>query len=206
MKRDQRGFQPGALRRGILLLPAASLMLSACGSRPAPFKNTDITGADFGKDFSLTDHHGKLRHLADFRGRILTVFFGYTQCPDVCPSTLAEMAQVMSQLGERAEQVQVAFITVDPERDTQALLAEYVPAFHPSFLGLRGDLDATARTAKAFRVFYQKVKGITPDRYTIDHTAGSYVYDRQGRIRLFIKHGTGPDPILADIRRLLDEK
>ncbi|MEN9773350.1 MAG: hypothetical protein RL322_420 [Pseudomonadota bacterium] len=205
MKPNSEGRYPDALRRVLLLAPAASGLLSACGARPAPFQNTDITGADFGKDFSLTDHHGRVRQRADFRGRILTVFFGYTQCPDVCPSTLSEMAQVMSQLGERAAQVQVAFITVDPERDTQALLAEYVPAFHPSFLGLRGDLETTARTAKAFRVFYQKVKGKTPDQYTIDHTAGSYVYDRQGRIRLFIKHGTGPAPILADLRRLLDE-
>lgn len=196
---------PRRLRRQMILLPGAAMVLAACDSRPPAFRNTDVTGADFGKGFELTDHLGKVRRLEDFRGRILTVFFGFTQCPDVCPSTLSEMAQVMAQLGERSSQVQVAFITVDPERDTQALLAEYVPAFHPSFIGLRGDLETTAKTAKAFRVFYQKVKGKTPDSYTIDHTAGSYVYDRQGRLRLFIKHGTGPEPILADIRRLLNE-
>lgn len=196
----------GLDRRSFLaLVPTAALSLAGCDGRAPAFRNTDVTGADFGKGFELTDHTGKVRRLEDFRGKILTVFFGFTHCPDVCPSTLAEMAEVLSQLGPRASQVQVAFITVDPERDTQELLAEYVPAFHPSFLGLRGDLEATARTAKAFRVFYQKVPGKTPGSYTIDHTAGTYVYDRQGRIRLFVKHGAGPEPILADIRRLLDE-
>jgi protein SCO1/2 len=192
-------------RQFLALIPAAALLLTACDSRAPAFRNTDVTGADFGKGFELTDHNGQVRRLEDFRGKILTVFFGFTQCPDVCPSTLSEMAEIMAQLGRRASEVQVAFITVDPERDTQELLAQYVPAFHPSFIGLRGDEAATARTAKAFRVFYQKVKGKTPGSYTIDHTAGTYVYDRQGRIRLFVKHGAGPEPILADIRRLLDE-
>jgi protein SCO1/2 len=197
---------PGLCRRHFLgLVPVAVLPLAACDARSPAFRNTDVTGADFGKGFELTDHTGKLRRLEDFRGKILMVFFGYTQCPDFCPSTLAEMAEVMSNLGPRASQVQVAFITVDPERDTQELLAEYVPAFHPSFIGLRGDAEATARTAKAFRVVYQKAPGKTPGSYTVDHTAGTYVFDRKGRIRLFVRHGAGPEPILADVRRLLDE-
>jgi protein SCO1/2 len=203
---DMRAGWPGLRRRRLLCLaPAAALLLAGCDSRALAFRNTDVTGADFGKGFELTDHTGQVRRLEDFRGKVLTIFFGFTHCPDVCPSTLAEMAEIMSRLGPLASQVQVAFITVDPERDTQDLLAQYVPAFHPSFIGLRGDEEATARTAKAFRVFYQKVKGKTPGSYTIDHTAGTYVLDRQGRLRLFVKHGAGPDPILADLRRLLAE-
>lgn len=188
------------------LLAGLALGLAGCDpSRPA-FRNVDITGADFAKGFELTDHQGRVVRLEDFKGRLLVVFFGYTQCPDVCPTTLAEMAEVMQGLGARAAEVQVAFITVDPERDTQALLAEYVPTFDSRFIGLRGDAEATARTAKAFKVFYQKVAGKTEGSYTVDHTAGSYVFDRQSRVRLLIKHGTGAEPIAADLRRLLDEK
>jgi protein SCO1/2 len=199
-------LRPMRLRRRLMLSGAAGLLLASCDGRAPAFRNTDVTGADFGKGFELTDHWGQTRRLEDFRGKVLAVFFGFTHCPDVCPSTLAEMAEVMARLGPRADQLQVVFITVDPERDTQALLAEYVPAFHPSFIGLRGDLEATARTAKSFRVFFQKVKGKTPESYTIDHTAGSYIYDRTGRLRLFVRHGAGADPILADVRRLLDER
>lgn len=196
--------QRRALVRASLSLCALGA-LSACSDKPA-FRNTDITGADFAKDFELTDHHGRPCRLADFRGRLVVVFFGFTHCPDVCPSTMAEMGEVLRALGpQAAAQVQVVFITVDPERDTQELLAQYVPAFDKSFLGLRGNAEATARVAKSFRVFYQKVPGKTAGSYTIDHTAGSYVFDRQGRVRLFIKHGAGPAPIEADLRRLLLE-
>lgn len=187
---------------------ALSLALAGCdgssggGSKPS-FRNTDITGADFAKELALTGHDGKPYTLADFRGKAIVVFFGFTQCPDVCPSTLAELAEVMKQLGPLADRVQVLFVSVDPERDTQELLANYVPAFDKRFLGLYGDADATARAAKAFKVFYQKVPGKTPGSYTIDHTAGSYVFDPQGRVRLFIKHGTGPEPIVHDLRQLL---
>jgi protein SCO1/2 len=131
------------------------------------------------------------------------VFFGYTQCPDVCPTTMAEMATVMQKLGPLADQVQVLFITLDPERDTQQLLASYVPAFDKRFIGLHGTPEQTAKTAKEFKVFYAKVPGSDPDSYTIDHTAGSYVFDRDGRLRLFIRHGQGPDPIAHDLRQLL---
>jgi len=180
------------------------LALAACESGPA-FRNTDVTGADFAGDFALTGHDGKPRTLADFRGKVVVVFFGYTQCPDVCPSTMTELAEVMQQLGPDADRVQVLFVTVDPERDTQELLSHYVPAFDKRFLGLYGDAEATARTAKAFKVFYQKVPGKTPGSYTVDHTAGSYVYDPQGKLRLFIKHGTGPEPIVHDLRMLLKD-
>lgn len=184
-------------------LLALLLGLSACGEKPA-FVNSDITGLDFAKDFALTDHTGKARTLADFKGKAVLVFFGYTQCPDVCPTTMAEMAAVMQQLGPQSDKLQVLFITVDPERDTQALLSKYVPAFDPRFLGLNGDAAATAKVAKDFKVFYQKVPGKDPGTYTMDHTAGSYVFDPQGRVRLFVRHGQGAAPIVHDIKMLLN--
>ena len=178
------------------------LTLAGCDGKPA-FRNTDVTGVDFGGDFALIGHDGKARTLADFRGKAVVIFFGYTQCPDVCPTTLSELAEVMKQLGADADRVQVLFVSVDPERDTPELLAQYVPAFDRRFLGLYGDAAATERTAKTFKVFYQKVPGQTPGSYTVDHTAGSYVYDPQGKLRLFVKHGTGAEPIVHDLRRLL---
>jgi protein SCO1/2 len=190
-----------------LALLALAFTLSGCGQQAsAPkleFKNTDLTGLDYAKDFALTDHTGKARTLADFKGKLVVMFFGYTQCPDVCPSTMAEMAAVMKELGPQAGQVQVAFVTLDPERDTQALLAEYVPAFDQRFLGLYGDAAATAKVAKEFKVFYAKVPGKTPGSYTVDHTAGSYVFDRNGKIRLFVRHGQGAAPIVHDLKQLL---
>ena len=191
----------------VLVAAALALSLSACdklpGKQAASFQNTDVTGLDYAKGFALTDHTGKPRTLADFKGKAVVVFFGYTQCPDVCPTTMAEMATVMQKLGPLADQVQVLFITLDPERDTQQLLANYVPAFDKRFLGLRGTPEQTAKTAKEFKVFYSKVPGTDPGSYTIDHTAGSYVFDRDGRLRLFIRHGQGPDPIVNDLRQLL---
>ena len=184
-------------------LLALLLALTGCGEKPA-FVNSDITGLDFAKDFALTDHTGKARTLADFKGKAVVVFFGYTQCPDVCPTTMAEMAAVMQQLGPQADKLQVLFITVDPERDNQALLAKYVPAFDSRFLGLYGDAAATAKVAKDFKVFYQKVPGKDSGNYTMDHTAGSYVFDPQGRVRLFVRHGQGSTPIVHDIKVLLD--
>jgi protein SCO1 len=181
----------------------AAFALAGCGGSRPSFKNTDVTGADYGKDFALTDHTGKVRRLADFRGKAVVMFFGYTRCPDVCPTTLAELKAVKDQLGEDGKRLQVLFVTVDPERDTQGLLANYVPAFDPSFLGLYGDSVATARVAKDFRVFYQKSPGKTPDSYTVDHTAGSYVFDPQGRLRLFVRHGNAAN-LAADVRILLN--
>jgi protein SCO1/2 len=190
------------------LLFALALVLSliACdklSTRPASFQNTDLTGLDYAKDFQLTDHNGKPRSLADFKGKVVVMFFGYTQCPDVCPTTMAEMAAVMKELGAQADQVQVLFVTIDPERDTPALLAQYVPTFDPRFLGLYGDAAATARVAKEFKVFYAKVPGKTPGSYSMDHTAGSYVFDKNGKIRLFLRHGAGPAPIVHDLKQLL---
>jgi protein SCO1/2 len=162
-----------------------------------------VTGLDYAKDFALTDHNGKPRTLADFKGKAVVMFFGYTQCPDVCPTTMAEMANVMQQLGPLADRVQVLFVTVDPARDTQTILAQYVPAFDKRFLGLYGDDAATAKVAKEFKVFFQKVPGKTPGSYTMDHTAGSYVFDPKGSIRLFVKHGQGTEPIVHDLKLLL---
>lgn len=185
---------------------ALVLALAACSPDAPKFNNADITGADYGKDFSLTDHAGKTRTLADFRGKVVLIFFGYTRCPDVCPTTMAELKMVLQQLGEDAKKVQVLFVTVDPERDTPQLLAQYVPAFDPSFIGLYGNAEATAKVAKEFKVFYQKVQGAKPDSYTMDHTAGSYVFDPQGRLRLFVRHGGSMDPLVADLRTLLSGK
>ncbi|MGH8808400.1 MAG: SCO family protein [Noviherbaspirillum sp.] len=195
-------------------LVAATVLLGACEKQgestqmmlspvKSVFKNTDVTGLDYAKDFALPDHNGKLRTLADFKGKAVVVFFGYTQCPDVCPTTMSEMANVMQQLGPQADKVQVLFVTVDPERDTPELLAKYVPAFDPRFLGLVGDKAATEKIAKEFKVFYQKVAGKEPGSYTMDHTAGSYVFDPQGRIRLFVRHGQGTEPIVHDLKQLL---
>lgn len=205
------GDQVSAPRRSVLratgcasLVAAIAPFLGACERKPS-FRNIDITGADFARGFELTDHNGRHVRLQDFSGKLLVVFFGYTQCPDVCPTTMAEMAEVMRRLGAKAEQVEVAFITVDPERDTQELLSHYVPAFHPRFLGLWGDAEATARTARTFKVIYQKVPGKTPGNYTVDHSAGSFVFDRKGRVRLMIRHGTQADAIAPDLERLLAE-
>lgn len=170
------------------------------------FKNTDVTGLGYAREFALTDHNGKPRTLADFKGKAVIIFFGFTHCPDVCPTTLGEMANVMQELGPQADKVQVLFITVDPERDTPELLAKYVPAFHPSFIGLTGDKAAIEKVAKEFRVFYQKVPGKEAGSYSVDHTAGSYLFDPQGRIRLFIRHGQGTEPIVHDLKLLLAGK
>jgi protein SCO1 len=188
--------------RALLSTFLAAAALAGCSGSGASFKNTDITGADYGKDFALSDHTGKTRTLADFRGKVVVVFFGYIHCPDVCPTTLAELKVARDQLGEDGKRVQVVFISVDPERDTRELLASYVPAFDPSFVGLYGDVAATARVAKEFKVFYQKAPGKTPDSYTVDHTAGSYVFDPQGRLRLFVRPGNVPN-LVADMKTLL---
>ncbi len=185
------------------LLLALMALLGGCGPSGPKFNSTDITGAEYGKDFRLTDHTGKPRTLADFKGRVVVMFFGYTRCPDVCPTTMVEMKQIIEKLGADGKRVQVLFVTVDPERDTPALLAQYVPAFDPGFLGMSADLETTQKTAKDFKVFFQKVKGKSPDSYTMDHTAGSYVFDPQGRLRLFARHGGDTAPLVADLKTLL---
>ncbi len=179
--------------------------LGGCDRSPAApkFMASDVTGTTFGRDFQLTDHNGKPRTLADFRGKVVVLFFGYTQCPDVCPTTLAELAEAMKQLGPDADRVQVLFATIDPERDTADLLAKYVPAFDPRFLGLFGDSAATERTAKEFKIIYQKQPGRTPGTYTMDHSAGTFVFDPQGRLRVYVSYGQGPEVFTHDIRELL---
>ena len=188
-------------------LMALTVLLSACERRAAAprveFTNTDLTGLPYARNFALTDHNGKPRTLADFKGKVVLMFFGYTQCPDVCPTTMAEMSAAMKELGPLADQVQVLFVTVDPERDTQQLLAEYVPAFDKRFLGLYGTAEQTAAVGKEFKVFYAKVPGKTPGSYSMDHTAASYVFDKQGNIRLLVRSGQGPAPIVHDLKLLL---
>lgn len=191
-------------RAALVAVVLAALLVAACARQGPKFDASDITGASFGRDFALQDPQGKTRTLEDFRGKVVVVFFGYTQCPDVCPATLAALAQAMKKLGSRAGQVQVLFITVDPDRDTAKLLGKYVPAFDPHFLGLRGDDDTTAKVAKEFHILYNKVPGATPGSYTVDHSAGSYVYDPQGRLRLYVANGQGPDVFAHDIGLLLD--
>jgi protein SCO1/2 len=181
------------------------LGLSGCDKPDQSFNNTDITGSEIARNgFALVDHTGAPRTLADYRGKAVVVFFGFTHCPDVCPTTLVELAEAMKLLGDRADQVQVLFVTVDPERDTPELLAKYVPAFDPRFVGLWGEPEAIERTAKDFKVFYQKTKETSPGAYSVDHTAGSYIFDGEGKVRLFARHGTGPEPLAEDIGRLLE--
>jgi protein SCO1 len=184
---------------------AGALMLGGCdmGSGKPKFNNVDITGADFGRNFELTGADGKPHKLADFKGKLVVVFFGFTQCPDVCPTTLAQMAQAVKKLGPDGDRVQVVFITVDPERDSPAVLAQYVPAFDPRFIGLYGNAEQTAKTAREFKVFFEKVSGKSAGSYSIDHTAASYVFDTSGRLRLFVKHDQPLEWIVADLKTLL---
>ncbi len=192
-----------SLARLFLLVVVA--LAAGCGPDAPKFKASDVTGTAYGRDFRLTDHTGKPRTLADYRGKAVVLFFGYTQCPDVCPTTLSELAEAMKRLGPDADRVQVLFVTIDPERDTPELLAHYVPAFDPRFVGLYGDADATARTAKEFKVLYQKQPGPTPATYTMDHSAGTFIFDPQGRLRLYVGYGQGPDVFVHDLRALLHD-
>jgi protein SCO1 len=190
-------------RPSLILL---ALLLAACNPEAPKFRSTDITGADFGKELALTGHDGKPRTLADFRGKLVVLFFGYTHCPDICPTTLVDLAAVMKQLGPDAARVQVLFVTLDPERDTPEVLSKYVPAFDASFLGLSGDDAATQRVAKEFRIFYEKQPGGAPGAYTVDHSAQSYVLDGRGRMRLFVKQDRISQDLAEDLRMLLKEK
>lgn len=194
------------MRRILLSVCAvlAALAMGACQPHPPfSFRNTDITGAEFGRALSLTDHGGRLRSLDDFRGKAIVLFFGYTSCPDVCPTALAKFAAVPEMLGDDAGRVQVLFVTLDPERDTQEVLAAYVPWFHPTFIGLRGDAAATLAVAREFKVFWTKKEVGGGLGYVLDHTAGAYVFDPAGRIRLFVRDDAASDAIAADLRALL---
>jgi protein SCO1/2 len=191
------------MRKLLAAALVAALAIGGCGPQGPKFKSTDVSGASFASDFALADATGKTRTLGDFHGKAVVVFFGFVQCPDVCPTTLSTLAEAMRKLGPDADRVQVVFITLDPERDTAELLAQYVPAFDARFIGLRGDADATARTAKDFKVFYQKVPGSTPGTYSVDHSTGLFIFDPKGRLRLFTSHGQGADAIAHDLRELL---
>jgi protein SCO1/2 len=191
------------------LLRAGALMsvawLLGC-HKPVTYRATDLTGTELdpeGLAQRLLDHTGQLRRLTDFQGQVVVLFFGYTQCPDVCPTVLTTMSQVMDLLGSDGRKLQVLFVTIDPERDTQALLAQYLPLFHPSFLGLRGDASATALVAKAFKVHYEKRQGAVPGQYAMDHSTGSYVLDAKGRLRLYFAHDEKSAVIAEDLRQLI---
>lgn len=195
-------MQAKLLLCGILLFS-----LSACGPAsppPSPFKSTDITGATFARDFKLTDHNLKRRTLGDFKGKVVMLFFGYTHCPDVCPTTLSEFAAALKKLGADADKVQVLFVTLDPQRDTPALLAQYVPAFNPSFLGLFGSEAETKAVAQEFKIVYQKNPPETPKAgYTLDHSAGSFVFDQTGKVRLLMPYGLSNEYVAEDLKTLL---
>lgn len=180
--------------------------IAACDAARPKFRSTDITGVDYGRSLALTGHDGKPRTLADFRGRAVVLTFGFAHCPDICPTTLADVAAAVKALGADSARVQVLFVTVDPERDTAEVLAKYVPAFHPAFLGLYGDPPATQRVAKEFKVFYEKRAGSSPDSYSVDHGAQLYVLDPSGRLRLFVRHDRISTDLAEDLRTLLKEK
>ena len=186
-----------------LFVLAILLMLAACTPKPVTFVATDITGADFNKPLNLTDHFGKKRTMSDFKGKIVVLFFGYTHCPDVCPTTMVELKNTMKLLGDKADEVQVLFVTVDPQRDTQEVLSKFVPSFDKRFIGLWGSLQETAETMAMYKIFYAKVKGTTEANYTIDHSAGMYIFDQSGNVRLYVSYGTKAADIASDIKRLL---
>jgi len=188
-----------------LAILAALTLLAGCYAEPPKFKSTDITGVDWGKTLALTGHDGKPRTLADFRDRIVVLTFGFTHCPDVCPTTLVDAAQVLKDLKRDADRVQLLFVTLDPERDTPEVLAKYVPAFDPRFLGLYGDAEATQRTASEFKIFFEKRPSSSPGSYSVDHSAQSYVLDTKGRLRLLVPHGSISTTLTHDLKELLRE-
>ena len=187
------------------LAAASSGVLPGCGENKPQFKAIDLTGADYARDFQLADHNGQQRSLKDFRGKLVVLFFGYTQCPDVCPTTLAELADAKKLLGPDGNKVQGLFATLDPERDTAEVLKAYMANFDPSFLALRPTPEQLPALAKEFKIYYKKVEGKTPGSYTMDHSAASYVYDTQGRLRLYTRYGTGPQALASDLQLLLQQ-
>jgi protein SCO1/2 len=198
----QRRFALRSLAAGALA-GAAGALLAGCGQNKPQFSSIDLTGADYAKDFQLPDQDGKVRSLKDFQGKVVVLFFGYTQCPDVCPTTMTELAQVRKMLGADGDKLQVLFVTVDPERDTAQVLKGYMANFDPSFLALRPTPEQLALMAKDFKVFYKKSEGKTPGSYSMDHSAASYVYDATGRLRLYTRYGSGVEALASDIRLLL---
>ena len=197
-------MRPASRAAAAILVAVLAAGCDRLGGAKSPFKAIDVTGTPIGGELRLTDHNGKPRTLADFRGKVVLVNFGYTQCPDVCPTTLADLASAMKKLGPDASRVQVLFVTVDPKRDKPELLREYLPAFDKSFLGLYGDADATKNVEKDFKIYAAERPGKTPDTYTVDHAAQTFVFDRQGKLRLVMGYGMAPEAIASDVRILLN--
>ena len=188
---------------GVAALALALSLLAACAPDKLAFKSIDITGADYAKGFTLKDQNGQVRALSDFKGKVAVLFFGYTQCPDVCPTSMTELAEVKRLLGADGERLQGLFITVDPARDTPELLKAYMANFDPSFLAFSPTPEQLAEVAKHYKVYYKKVDGKTPTSYTMDHSAGSYIYDPQGHLRLYSRYGSGAQALADDVRLLL---
>ena len=189
---------------GALWVGAAGIF-SACSPKGPKFQGVDLTGAEYGRDLPLTDQFGKERSIKDFAGKVVVVFFGYTQCPDVCPTSMSELAEVKRSLGADGDKLQGIFVTVDPERDTPEMLKGYMASFDPSFIALRGTPEQLVAVAKDFKIYFKRVDGQTPTSYTMDHSAGSYVYDTKGRLRVYHRYGAGAQSLASDVRALLDE-
>jgi protein SCO1/2 len=190
-------------RLALLALLLSTGWLAACSDSKVSFSSVDITGVDYARDFDLTDHNGQQRHLGDFAGKVVVMFFGYTQCPDVCPTTMTEMTAIKKALGKDGERLQVLFVTVDPERDTPELLKAYMENFEPSFLALRTTPEKLVALTRDYKIYYKKVEGSTPSAYTMDHSAGSYLYDPKGKLRLFSRYGSPQEALRKDIQALL---
>ena len=199
-------MKPISLIRSVLVTLATVVALGACSDKPdaVSFHSIDITGADYADGFTLTDHNGQTRTLADFKGKAVVIFFGYTQCPDVCPTSMSELAQARQLLGADGARLQGLFVSVDPQRDTPEIMKEYMASFDPTFLALYAKPDELPDLAKRFKVYYKKVPGSTPDTYTMDHSAGSYIYDPSGRVRLYSRYGGGAQVLADDVKKLLD--
>ena len=195
-----------SLIRSVLVTLAAVVALGACSDKPgaASFHSIDVTGADYADGFTLTDHNGQTRTLADFKGKVVVIFFGYTQCPDVCPTSMSELAQARQLLGADGERLQGLFVSVDPERDTPEIMKAYMASFDPTFLALYAKPNELPELAKRFKVYYKKVPGSTPETYTMDHSAGSYIFDPSGRVRLYSRYGGGAQVLADDVKKLLD--
>ena len=187
------------------VVPSVGVLTSACSENKATFVSIDVTGADYAKDFSLIDHNGQTRSMKDFAGKVVVMFFGFTQCPDVCPTSMAELAEIKKLLGARGDKLQGLFVTVDPQRDTPEVLKAYMANFDPSFLALYTTPEKLVELAKYYKVYYKKVDGKTPTSYTMDHSAGSFVYDTKGALRLYTRYGTGAKPLAQDIEVLLKQ-
>jgi protein SCO1/2 len=193
------------IAKSALFVSAGGIFYGCSESKPA-FSGIDLTGADYAQGFHLPDHNGQTRTLADFKGKVVVVFFGYTQCPDVCPTSLTELAEAKRLLGAQGDRLQGIFISVDPERDTPEIMKAYMANFDSRFLALHATPEELVPLAKSFKVYYKKVDGTTPTSYTMDHSAGSYVYDTAGRLRLYHRYGSGAAALAADVKLLLAQK